>query len=550
MRTLRVPTRPARPVRSLRLAGSLVAVAALGLSAALPGSASAAVPPVLQKPKAAVTADALPTAQIDGIVWKQAIAGNTVFAGGQFSSARPAGAAPGTRTVRRYNLMSYDIRTGKMKGFAPKLNGQVRALATSADRKILYVGGDFTRVGTASRPALAAFSVATGKLLPLRGNFNNRVNAITTIGGRVYVGGWFTRVGQKQRLRVAALDSKSGAVTRWNPSADGAVEALVPTPDKTRVVIGGSFGRLSGKVNRGMGAVTKVAGTPGTWKANAKIQDFGARSAILALAADKDTVYGTGYGYEAGNFEGVFALNPKDGSIKWLQDCHGDQYGVAPVGDLVYSVGHAHFCRNIGGFQEIDPQRALVVSKAAKGTVATNSQDGVNYRNWQGYKAPAIYGWFPRLNTGRVSGSTQGAWSVAGTSRYVVLGGEFTTVNGKPQQGLTRFTTPANKAPRKMGPRATGAATTPSVWGAGDGKSLLVGWDANYDLDDLTLKYEVLRDGKVVSSLSRKSTFYKRPWITYKDTRVRSGKSYVYRIRVSDGVGNRVTSPAVTITKA
>ncbi|GAA1845807.1 hypothetical protein ACFFOM_11235 [Microlunatus capsulatus] len=546
MRPLRPTSRPARPARSLRLAGSLVAVAALGLSAALPGQASAAVPPVLQKPKATVTADALPTAQIDGIVWKQAIAGNTVFAGGQFTSARPAGAAPGKSAVRRYNLMSYDIRTGKMKAFAPKLNGQVRALATSPDAKILYVGGDFTKVGTTNRPALAAFSVATGKLLPLSGNFNNRVNAITTIGGRVYVGGWFTRVGQKQRLRVAALDAKTGGVTKWNPSADGSVEALVPTPDKTRVVIGGSFGKLSGKVNRGMGAVTKVAGTPGTWKANAKIRDYGSASAVLSLAADKDTVYGTGYGYNSGNFEGVFALNPKDGGIKWLQDCHGDQYGVAPVGDLVYSVGHAHFCRNIGGFQEIDPQRALVVSKAAKGTVATNTQDGVNYRNWQGYKAPAIYNWFPKLNTGKVSGSTQGAWSVAGTSKYVVLGGEFTTVNGKPQQGLTRFTTPANKAPRKMGPRATGAATTPSVWGRADKAGLQLGWNANYDLDDRSLRYQVVRDGKVLKTFTRRSTFWNRPWIRYADTTVKAGKTYTYQVRITDADGNRVTSPKVT----
>lgn len=537
-----LPSPARRPLRSL---GSLVAVAALGLSVALPATAEAAVPPVLQRPAAAVTADALPTAQIDGIVWKQVVAGNTVFAGGQFASARPAGAARGTRTVKRYNLMAYDIRTGKMTSFAPRLNGQVRALATSPDQKILYVGGDFTKVGDKNRPALAAFSVATGKLLPITGSFNNRINAIATIGGRVYVGGWFTRVGKKARSRVAALDARSGGVTVWNPSANGSVEALVPTPDKTRVVIGGSFGTLQGKVSRGMGSVTKVGGVPGTWKASTKIQNYGSSTAILALAADRDTVYGAAYGYNAGNFEGIFAVDPRDGAIRWLQDCHGDQYGVAPVGDLVYSVGHAHHCRNIGGFGEIAPQRALVVSKAAKGTVARNSQSGINYRNWEGYRAPALYNWFPRLNTGKVSGATQGAWSVAATSKYVVLGGEFTTVNGKPQQGLTRFTTPANRAPRKMGPQATGASTTPKVWGAPGGKGLQLGWNANYDLDHRSLRYQVLRDGKVLTSYSRSSTFYDRPWLVAADPTARPGRTYVYQVRISDADGNRVTSPKV-----
>ncbi|WP_091409249.1 hypothetical protein [Friedmanniella luteola] len=540
---LRRSSRPAQPLRTL---GSLVAVAALGLSAALPGTASAAVPPVLQKPAAAVTADALPTAQIDGIVWKQVIAGNTVFAGGRFASARPAGAARGTKSVKRSNLMAYDIRTGKMTTFAPKLNGQVRALATSPDKKVLYVGGDFTKVGTTNRPAFAAFSVSTGKLLPLTGNFNNRINAITTIGIRVYVGGWFTRVGQKPRARLAALYSTTGKVAPWNPSANGSVEALIPTPDKKKVVVGGSFSTLGGKVNRGMGAVSTIVGTPGTWKANTKIKNYGGSSAILSLAADKDTVYGTAYGYEAGNFEGVFAASPKDGTIKWLQDCHGDQYDVAPIGSLVYSVGHAHFCKNIGGFAEIDPQRALVVSKAAKGTVATNTQAGINYSNWKGYKAPAIYNWFPKLNTGKVSGSTQGAWSVAGTSKYVVLGGEFTTVNGKPQQGLTRFTTPANKAPRDMGPQVTGAKAAPSVWGRADGRGLQLGWNANYDLDDRSLTYQVLRDGKSLKTFSRSSTFWNRPWVTLADTTAKKGKTYVYQLRITDRDGNRVTSPKVS----
>ena len=48
-----------------------------------------------------MTADALPTVQINGVVWNQEIVGNTVYVGGDFTTARPAGAAAGTNEVAR-----------------------------------------------------------------------------------------------------------------------------------------------------------------------------------------------------------------------------------------------------------------------------------------------------------------------------------------------------------------------------------------------------------------------------------------------------------------
>ncbi len=61
-----------------------------------------------------LSADALPTVQIDGVVWSQAVVGNTVYAGGRFNNARPAGAAAGTKLTPRGNLLAYDITTGNL----------------------------------------------------------------------------------------------------------------------------------------------------------------------------------------------------------------------------------------------------------------------------------------------------------------------------------------------------------------------------------------------------------------------------------------------------
>ena len=93
-------------------------VAGLLVSAAAAPAASADVPstlsPVAQPTASTVTADALPTVQIDGVVWSQVIVGNTVYAGGKFTNARPAGAAAGTNQTARSNLLAYDITTGNL----------------------------------------------------------------------------------------------------------------------------------------------------------------------------------------------------------------------------------------------------------------------------------------------------------------------------------------------------------------------------------------------------------------------------------------------------
>ena len=103
-----------------------------------------------------VTADALPTVQIDGVVWKQVIVGNTVYVGGQFTNARPAGSAPGVNTVPRSNMLAYDITTGVLNTtFAPIFNGKV-AMAVTPDGTKLIAVGNFTR--STARPATGSRS--------------------------------------------------------------------------------------------------------------------------------------------------------------------------------------------------------------------------------------------------------------------------------------------------------------------------------------------------------------------------------------------------------
>lgn len=521
----------------------------LGLVIVVPTSATAeaAVPPVSPRTAGVVTADALPTAQVNGVVWTMAIAGDRLFAAGEFTRARPPGAAPGTGEKTRWNLVSVNLRTGALNNFAPQLNGAVKALAVSADGTTLFAGGSFTKVGSVRRNRFAAFRISNSDLLDKNPSFNGTVNALTVGSRTVFVGGTFTTVDGVPRTRLAAVHASSGALTGWAPRADSTVHALTLTADRTKVVAGGSFNQVNGVDGRGLVALDATSGARDPWEINTVVQDYGPNAAILSLTADQDTVYGTGYGYRGGNFEGVFAADDTRGAVRWLQDCHGDTYAVAPVGDVVYSVGHAHFCSNIGGFPEFVPRRnyrALAVTRDARGTVAPNSQPGSYYGDFGGQPAPSLHNWFPAVNAGSFTGMSQGPWSIVASSDFVVLGGEFTSVDGRGQQGLVRFTLPGRQ-PVRRGPEES-ATMVPTVTGLAGGTARLT-WTANWDRDEMTINYEVLRNGVVVGRLRKQSTFWNRPTLEFTDRGLAAGQTYRYAIRASHPV-DPVTGPTVAFT--
>ena len=69
------------------------------------------------------------------MVWDQVVVGDTVYVGGSFTSARPAGSPAGTNETPRSNLLAYNIRTGVLiTSFAPTVNGQIKSLAVSPDQ--------------------------------------------------------------------------------------------------------------------------------------------------------------------------------------------------------------------------------------------------------------------------------------------------------------------------------------------------------------------------------------------------------------------------------
>ena len=497
---------------------------------------------------ATVSADALPTVQVDGVVWAQAVVGNRVYAGGRFTTARPAGAAPGTNTTPRGNLLAYDITTGALvTSFAPTLNGQVLAVTPSPDGSRIYVGGEFTEANGAARYRIAAYNTSDGSLVgSFRPSLDFRVRALAVTDDTVYVGGGFSTANGNARSRLAAFRTSDGALLPWAPSADAQVFSMVMAPDRSKLVVGGSFMTVNGTAAHGMTAVDPTTGAVLPWAANTVVKNGGSdSSAINSLSADGGLVYGTGFktGTTSGNFEGTFAADPATGKIVWLEDCHGDTYSNHPSGDAVYTVGHAHFCGNIGGFPSTEPKshhRALAFSRAATGKVARNTVSG--YSNFGGQPAPSLLTWFPEIDAGTFTGQNQGAWSVSGSGDYIVLGGEFPRVNRTAQQGLVRFAV-RRIAPNDQGPRLTGSNFVPTLVSQSAGTAR-VSWTANWDRDNELLTYEVVRDGNTAAPVFKttaRSTFWNRPLLGFHDSGLTPGQSYRYRLRVTDPLGNTVS---------
>lgn len=540
-------------------AGAVLAAAVAGPvlggvgAVALPGVAAAdTVPPVAGVP-ATVSADALPTVQVDGVVWSQAVVGNTVYAGGKFTTARPAGSAPGVGTVRRNNLLAYDIRTGALvTSFAPDLNGQVLGVTASPDGTRIYVAGEFTLANGAKRYRVAAYSTATGALVTsFAPTLDFRARTVLVNGDTVYVGGAFSTANGNARRGLAAFRASDGALLNWAPTAEGGqVWAMVMTPDRSKVVAGGQFATLSGVAAYGMGALDPVSGAVRPWAANSVIRNAGANGAITSLSVDAGQVYGTGYDFGTGaNFEGAFGAEPAGGQVAMMEDCHGDTYSSSPVGGVLYTVGHAHHCSNVGGFPEFSPRehyRALAFTTAATGTLRKNNQSG--YPDFGGRPAPTLLRWWPTLDPGTVTGQTQAAWTVTGTSNYVVMGGEFPRVNGVAQQGLVRFAVKA-LAPNAQGPMLRGAAINPTGVPLEAGTARLT-WPANWDRDNEQLTYEVFRDGgsTPVHRSTARTTFWIRPTLGFTDRGLTPGRAYRYRVVVTDPTGRTASSETVTVT--
>ena len=531
------------------LAAALVPIGAVPLAPASPAVADPAPAGAAGTPST-VSADALPTAQINGIVWDQVVVGDIVYVVGKFSSARPAGSPAGQNESPRGNAMAYNINTGEIVDWAPTTNGTINTIAASADGQTLYLGGEFTTLNNQTAWRVGAVRASDGQRSPLAASANGSVKALSVSpdGQTLYIGGAFTQINSSARQRVAALNLGSQQLTNFAPKIDNYyVRSIVEAVDGSAVAIGGAFESVEGSDNPGHGiAVFEKDGSLRKNNVSSVVRGAGAEASVMSVKADEQGLYAASYS-RLGTFEGVMRLNWTTGDIDYMADCHGDSYDVLPAGDVVYAASHSHDCSNIGGFPDVSYHyhNAVAYTNAATGTVKENSAAG--YKSYAGQNATTNLNFYPDFTPGKISGAIQATWTVEGNDKYVVYGGEFLAVNGTAQQGLVRFAR-RDIAPNKQGPMDKGGAF--KVTGSSPRAGVVsLSFKANWDRDDKALTYNVYRDsmnGQPVTSQTVSAGFWERSDLSATDV-VDPGTTHRYRVQVTDQWGASTVSDWVTV---
>ena len=367
-----------------RVAVLLLAIAVLGLgrSALLPQGAQAA--DVRPAPVASWG--------VDGSVLATAVAGNVVIVGGHFSAA----VGPDGERVPRANLAAFSLRTGALlTGWRADTNGAVRALTT--DGRSLWVGGSFTRVGGVARARVAKVWAHWGVVdKSFRANADADVLALEHSGRALFLGGDFTSVGGAALPRLARVRGATGRpVTTFRPSVNRTVHGIAVSGN--RVYVAGQFTALGGQARRGVGAVAKATGAlRGPAYAGSVHPSFG-----VEVSSDGSRLL-----VAAGEYaNALVAWDAASGAHLFRHTAMGDVQALALQGDHVYFGFHEGF----GGNTDL---------KVLAARVSTGALDP-DFR-------PPVDGFW-------------GVRSITATPDGLVLGGEFTRVDGVAARGWARF---------------------------------------------------------------------------------------------------------------
>ncbi|HEX3732503.1 MAG TPA: hypothetical protein VHU91_06245, partial [Mycobacteriales bacterium] len=410
------------------------------------------------------------TWQTNGIVWAMETVGNVVYVGGNFTKVRPPGAKAGQQEQARKNMAAFDAKTGALLPFSHNFTAAtatagrgerpdssctvnwttrsytcdtVYEIRKSPDGKTIYVGGDFTKVDDAAHSKLAAFNVADNSLNATfkPAGTDRRVRSLAVSDSAVYAGGIFTKFGGQARNKLAAFNRTNGALLPWAPKysgngPNGGVIAMTMSPDKSRVILAGEFSSINGRGIQGLDAVNASDGTSVPWEwRGIRGEAFG-----TDVTTDADTVYATAESRTTGGFEGRVALDPNTGRARWVDTCKGATWSVAVIGKVLYSGSHAHDCSDTrGGFDDIADGRNPKWQHLLAQTTDGNST--------------RILKWFPNTNGGDPSlpedqtPARLGPRTMTAAGDNLWVGGQFTVVNGKPQQSMVRFAPQGGQAP-------------------------------------------------------------------------------------------------------
>ena len=186
-------------------------------------------------------------------------------------------------------------------------NGKVYATALSGDRKVLYIGGEFTEVrqksgGSSKVSNVAAINVKTGAAIstwrPKVSGKDAVVRSLAVKNGKVFIGGNFTAVEGKPRKNLAAVGANTKAVvlSPFAPQVGGdnsyvfALEA-----GERKLYAGGGFSKVNGAPRKNLAAFSLKTGAldrhwkPETRSSKVKALELGSRRRSIFVGGRSTT---------------------------------------------------------------------------------------------------------------------------------------------------------------------------------------------------------------------------------------------------------------------
>jgi uncharacterized delta-60 repeat protein len=344
-----------------------------------------------------------------------------------FAAEQPAGAVD-----RTYNPQSVAWSRPPFNS-TPGANYSVYALAVQRDGQTV-IGGDFTGVNTDPLTRIArldtngwtdtSFSVGTGVDGPVE---TVAVYAAGPQGGKIVIGGSFTSVNGVQRQGIARLETNGTVDVTFNPGigADGSIRSLAVLDDG-KVVVGGDFTSINGVTRNGIARLhangsVDLSFDPGLG-ADGPVWAVGldSASAAIQLEAGQSGVGPT-------EFRTNIDTRASSGRITV-------NFGPACVPDTLHIYYNGVRIFDSGLVNEYNGD--------------TNC-DFANYTGPLAYVVP--YGPGPStevtfvINEG--SGDPGTVWDFSASienevaGNHILVGGEFTSMNGVPRSGVARLNT-------------------------------------------------------------------------------------------------------------